>query len=308
MEVNSRVNRTWWWVAGVVAMLSVTGCSIYPAHPGQWPAGGWGDVLKFVSSVIDFFAKHLGGNYGISLLVVTVLVRLLILPLMIKQIRYQKVMQAVQPELQKIRQKYKGDAQKINEETMKLWQQRGINPMSGCFPVVVQLPVLYALFGAIEGNVRLNSSTFLGIFHLGSPDHLYILPLLAAATTYLSSRMVMNAQDPQQKIMLWVMPVFIFLIGARFPSGLALYWIYSNLFQTVQTYFVRVRPANTVAVLGTGPGGGDGTRESSKGGDKPSLNKQVSDNSDAATLPKGKQSGEGGKKGVHSATDGKKGK
>ncbi|WP_051322312.1 YidC/Oxa1 family membrane protein insertase [Alicyclobacillus contaminans] len=199
-------------------------------------------MLHFVSDIIDFFARHLWGNYGIALLIVTVIVRLLVLPLMVKQIRVSKMMQQMQPELQKIRAKYKGDTQKIQQETMKLYQEAGINPMAGCLPMLIQLPILYALFGAIEGNVGLYHYTFLSIFYLGKPDHYYILPLLAAVTTYLSSRVTMSGSDPQQRMMLLIMPVFIFLLGSRFPAGLALYWIYSNIFTTVQTYFIRVRP------------------------------------------------------------------
>lgn len=218
---------------------------MYPSRPGAWPGGIWGDALKFVSATIDFFAKYVGYNYGIALLIVTVLVRLIILPLMVKQIRYSKMMQELQPEIKRLRDKHKGDSKKIQEETMKLWQQNGVNPMAGCFPMIVQLPVLYALFGAIEGNIKLNNSTFLYIFHLGHPDHTYILPIIAAITTYFSSRVMMAGNDSQQKMMLFIMPVFIFLIGSRFAAGLALYWIYSNIFTTVQTYFIKVRPART---------------------------------------------------------------
>lgn len=235
----------------MAAVFSLTGCSMYPSHPGMWPQGPWGDVLKFVSGIIDFFARHLWGNYGIALLIVTVLVRLLILPLMVKQIRYSKVIQELQPRLRDIREKYKGDTRKIQEETMKLYQETGVNPMAGCLPMLVQLPVLYALFGAIEGNVALNHSTFLWIFQLGARDHYYILPVLAAATTYLSSRVMMTANDPQTRIMLYIMPVTVLLIGSRFASGLALYWIYSNLFTAIQSYFIRVRPAQ-VAAAGAG--------------------------------------------------------
>jgi YidC/Oxa1 family membrane protein insertase len=247
---KTRRNRAWQWVVGAVAMLSLSGCAMYPTHPGDWPQNAWGDILKAVSAVIDFFSKYTGGSYGVGLLIVTVLVRLLILPLMVRQIRFSKVMQQIQPEMQKLRERYKGDPQKAQEEMMKLYQKYGVNPMAGCLPMLIQLPILYALFGAIEGNPALNSSTFLGIFHLGQPDHYYILPLLAAITTYLSSKVMMTSSDPQQKMMLFIMPVFIFFIGSRFASGLALYWIYSNIFTTVQTYFIRVRPANAASTQG----------------------------------------------------------
>ena len=242
MESTSKSNRKWLWTAAITAMLSLSGCSMYPAHPNDWPGGPWGEILKFVSSAITFFAHLVGNNYGIALLIVTIIVRLLILPFAMKQIRYSKSLAALQPKMAAIKQKYKGDNKKIQEETMKLYQETGVNPMAGCFPTVIQLPILYALFGAIEGNAALNSSTFLGIFHLGQPDHTYILPALAAVTTYISSKMTMPGTDQQQKIMLFTMPVFIFFISTRFASGLALYWVYGNIFMAVQTYFTRVRP------------------------------------------------------------------
>jgi YidC/Oxa1 family membrane protein insertase len=242
LDLQETSNSKWLWGISGFLMLTLSGCSMYPRKPGEWPSGAWGDALQFVSRTIDFFAKHLWGNYGLALLVVTVIVRILVLPFMVKQIRLSKMMQQMQPELQKIRSKYKGDNRKIQEEIMKLYQETGVNPMAGCFPMLIQLPILYALFGAIEGNVGLFHSTFLGIFKLGQPDHYYILPLLAAITTYLSSRVTMASTDPQQKMMLFIMPVFIFLIGSRFPAGLALYWVYTNIFTAVQTYFIRVRP------------------------------------------------------------------
>lgn len=242
METKRKSQNAWLWTFSVLAIASLTGCGMYPSTPGKWPGGIWGQILQGVSSVIDFFAQHIGGSYGIALLIVTVLVRLLVLPLMVKQIRTSKMMQAVQPEIQKIRAKHKGDNRKIQEEMMKLYQTHGVNPMAGCLPTVIQLPVLYALYGAIDGNVKLHHSNFLGIFSLGQHDHTFILPIIAALTTFLSTRVMMAGQNQQQKMMMYIMPVFILVIGARLPSGLALYWIYTNLFTSIQTYFIRVRP------------------------------------------------------------------
>ncbi len=256
MRRESRSNRKWLFGLSGFLVLTLTGCGMYPKHPGVWPGGLWGTILQDVSKVIDFFANLIGVpsiKYGLALLIVTVLVRLIILPLFVKQIRHTKVMQEMQPEIQKIRAKYKGDNQKIQEETMKLWQQAGVNPMAGCFPMLIQLPILYALFGAIEGNVGLNHNTFLWIFHLGERDHTFILPILAAITTYFSSRVMMAGNDSQQKMMLFIMPVFILLLSSRFPSGLALYWVYTNIFTAIQGYFIKVRPANKQTVATAAP-------------------------------------------------------
>lgn len=261
MVAKKRKSSTLWlWAISGAAVMSLSGCEMYPAKPGAWPSGVWGDLLKFVSNVMNVVAHLFGNNYGISLIIVTILVRLVVLPLMVRQIRYQKMMQTMQPKIAKIREQHRGDSQKINEETMKLWQEHGINPAAGCLPMVIQLPILYALFGAIRGNPELNKYTFLWIFNLGQPDHYYILPVLAAVTTFLSSRVMMVGQDTkntQSRMMLFIMPVMVLVLGIRFPSGLALYWIVSNLFTAAQTYFIRVRPdtktAGAVAVAEVGP-------------------------------------------------------
>ncbi|QQE78951.1 YidC/Oxa1 family membrane protein insertase [Alicyclobacillus sp. SO9] len=261
MQSQTKKRSKWLWLSSIVLVFSLTGCgihSMYPAKPGVWPHNFWGSVLQVVSHSIDFFAHHLWGSYGLALLAVTVIVRIIVLPFFVKQMRHTRSMQAIQPEIQKIRAKYKGDNQKIQQETSKLWQQHGVNPMAGCFPMLIQMPVLYALFGAIEGNVPLNNSTFLGIFQLGTHDHTYILPIVAAITTYLSSRVMMTGNDSQQKMMLFIMPVFIFFIGSRMPAGLALYWIYTNVFTAAQGYFVKVRPVQTAAAAGTVAAGSSG--------------------------------------------------
>lgn len=315
-QMTKRTKRLWF--LSVAAVFSLTGCGMYPSKPGDWPSGSWawwGAVLKVVSGILDFFAHLMGGPYAyaLALLALTIIVRVIVLPLYLKQIKSTRAMQQLQPEVQKIRSKYKGDAQKIQEETTKLWQQYGVNPMAGCFPMLIQLPVLYALFGAIEGNKGLNASHFLwiqGSHTLATPDPYYILPILAGITTYLSSRVMMTTNDSSQKMMLYIMPVFIVLIGSRMAAGLALYWTYSNLFTAVQGYFVRVKPADAAAaaaVAGAPPGRGNKSGDSKVittkadtvkvGGGKPKTRKQVPTQrltNSAEDASKGKTSGEKG--------------
>lgn len=226
---------------------------MYPKQgSGEWPPNVWGSILHFVSDVIDFFAHHLGGSYGISILIVTILVRLIILPLFIRQLRYQRMMMELQPEMQKIRSKYKGDNQKIQQETMKLYQEAGTNPVAGCLPTLIQLPVLYALYGAIIGNKGIHQSIFLGVFDLGQHDPHFILPIIAGLTTFLSSYLTMRNQPAQQRAILFIMPLFIIFIGARLPAGLVLYWIYTNLFTALQTYVFMTRPMKKAKLAGAG--------------------------------------------------------
>lgn len=227
---------------------------MYPSKPGDWPPNVWGTVLHYVSDGIDFFARLFGNNYGLAILIVTIIVRLIILPLFIRQLRYQRMMMELQPEIKKIRAKNKGDNQKIQQETMKLYQEAGTNPAAGCLPTVIQLPVLYALYGAIMGNYGLHHSTFLGIFPLGQHDPHYILPVVAGITTFVSSWLTMKNSPQQQRSILFIMPLFIIFIGARLPSGLVLYWVYTNLFTALQTYVFLSRPNAARA------GGGNSTQ------------------------------------------------
>ncbi len=223
-------------------MVALTGCGLYPTKPGEWPKNAWGSILHGISDLMDYFAHLFGNDYGISILFMAILVRLVVLPLFLRQIRFQRAMVKLQPEIQKIRTKYKFDNQKMQEELMKLYQEAGMNPLAGCFPMLIQLPFLWAFYGAIIGNVGMRQSTFLGIFPLGHWDTHYILPVLAALSTLLSSWLSMQSQPVQQKSMLFVYPVMIFFFAFRLPGGLVLYWIYTNLLVAVQVYLFITLP------------------------------------------------------------------
>ncbi len=150
-------------------------------------------------------------------------------------------MQAIQPELQKIQKKYKDDPQKVQQETMRLFQENKVNPMAGCLPLIVQMPIFIALYNSIYYNPHLREHSFLWL-QLGKPDHLFILPALAAITTFLQTKMMssmnpMQQQGPMQ-FMLMVYPVLIFIMSYNFPSALPLYWVFSNLYTIGQNYFL----------------------------------------------------------------------
>jgi YidC/Oxa1 family membrane protein insertase len=226
----------------LLAVFSLTGCASTPGATLNRNTF-WGQIVGFVSDSIDFFARQVH-DYGLAILIVTVIIRILILPLMFKQLRYSKLMQEVQPEMQKIRENYKGNPQKMNEEMMKLYQKYKLNPVSGCLPILVQMPILIALYQAINTNIEIKKHVFLGLIPLGHPDHTFILPVLAALTTYIQQRMmIVNAQDPNQKMLLYIMPAMIFFFSYSFPAALSLYWVFSNLFTIAQTYFTKsLRP------------------------------------------------------------------
>lgn len=187
---------------------------------------------------LEWFAKLLFNIYGLSILVVTIILRLLILPLTVKQLKSSKAMQAIQPEMKKIQEKYRNNQQKMQEETMKLMQKHNVNPLAGCLPLLVQMPILIAFYQAIMRNAHISEASFLWL-QLGSPDPYYILPVVAGITTYLQQKLITVNTNPQMKAMLTIMPLFIVFVAINLPSALALYWVYGNLFTMVQSYFLR---------------------------------------------------------------------
>ena len=204
--------------------------------------GFWqSNVVLYFTLALDTFANWFNGEYGLSVLVMVLIVRTLILPLTLKQVRSSKAMQAIQPEVQKIREKYKDNPEKMQMETMKLFQENKVNPMAGCLPLLVQMPIFIALYHSIYYNGLLREHEFLWM-QLGEPDKLFILPVLAAATTYLQTKMMMKMNPSPQmgmmQFMLFVYPILIFVMSFQFPAALPLYWFYSNLYTIVQNYFL----------------------------------------------------------------------
>ncbi len=232
------------WAPLFFILVFLSGCtpSSY-SKPIDPVNGGWWDKVVYpVSVTLDWFADLLWGQYGLSIMIVTIIVRLIILPLSLKQYRSSKQMQAIQPELKKLKEKYKNDTKKQQEETMKLFQQHGVNPLAGCFPLIIQMPILIALYHAIIRDPEIKSSHFLWL-ELGAHDP-FVLPILAAITTFVQQK-IMSSQNPmnsQMKGLMYVFPVLIFIMARSFPSALPLYWVCGNLFMIVQTYFIYGRP------------------------------------------------------------------
>lgn len=226
-----------------IALMAV-GCSADPRNmPEVDPENGfWDKYLVYPLYVaLDWFADVLFDNYGLAILAVTIIIRLLVLPLTIKQLKSSKAMQALQPQMQKLREKYKDNQQKMQEEMMKLFQKHNINPMGGCLPLLVQMPILIAFYQAIMRNDHIREAIFLGMQLGESPSSFpaILLPVIAALTTYLQQKMMGANANPQMKMMMTIMPVMILFIAMTLPSALSLYWVYGNLFTLVQSYFLR---------------------------------------------------------------------
>ena len=188
------------------------------------------------------FIYKLVGNYGISLIILTVLVKLLLYPLYFKQIKSTASMSSLQPKMKAIQEKYKNDKEKMNEEMAKLSKNENFNPMGGCLPTLIQLPILWGLFTLLRNPIRYIADenmifavhqSFLWIKDLGQPD-LWILPIAAAVSTYISFAMtqqltgqneMMGGQGKSMNmIMKYFFPLSILWLARAYPAGLAIYW------------------------------------------------------------------------------------
>lgn len=265
MSLMKTKRGKWFLLLGImVLMIAVlSGCSPSSTvtHTTEDLKNGsfWqSNVVYYFATALDTFAKWFDGQYGLAVLVMVLIVRTLILPLTMKQVKSSRAMQAIQPELEKIKKKYKDTPEKVQQETMRLFQENKVNPMAGCLPLIVQMPIFIALYNSIYYNPDLRLHSFLWL-QLGKPDHLFILPLLAAATTFLQTRMMTKMNPVQQQgpmqFMMMVYPVLIFIMSYNFPSALPLYWFYSNLYTIIQNYFLyRNNDKTKLAVAGAGAG------------------------------------------------------
>ncbi|GIM28980.1 membrane protein insertase YidC [Clostridium polyendosporum] len=207
------------------------------------------------SFVLNVGVTHKGTSYVLAIFLLTLLVRLILLPLNIKQINSQAKMQEIQPQIKELQTKYKNDPQKSQAEMMKLYKENNVNPFSGCLPLIIQMPILFALYYVFMG-INVEGASFLWIKDLYAPDKFYILPILSAATTYLSSYlMTKNSNNTGQEntgmnmgSMNIGMAIMMGFFAINFRSALVLYWIMGNLIQVAQTYFLVVIPAKKKAL------------------------------------------------------------
>lgn len=244
--------RKWLILTASLAMLLLAGCAPvdHTTSTEDLLQGNFWErnVVYWFAVMLDTFAEWFNGSYGLSILLLTIIVRTLILPLTLKQYRSSKAMQAIQPEIKKIQEKYKNNPQKVQEETMKLFMQHQINPLAGCLPLLIQMPIFIALYNAIYWNPDIREYSFLGI-QLGlAPQQqgviAWSLPVIAAITTFIQSKMMpQQPNNPMQAILL-IFPVLIFVMALSFPAALPLYWVYSNIYTIIQNYFLYVRSSD----------------------------------------------------------------
>lgn len=181
-------------------------------------------------------------NYGVAIILLTASIKILMYPLTARQVKSMQKMRELGPRLKEIQEKHKGNNKEQQEEVAKVYKQAGINPLSGCLPMLIQMPFLTGIFYAIRDFHYISQPSFLWIRTLAGKDPFFILPILAALTTYVSSQQTVTEVSQQSKLMLVIMPLFIGFMAWRFPAGLGLYWVVSNVIQIIQQRFLyRVR-------------------------------------------------------------------
>ncbi len=212
-----------------------------------WYEKAFRSISLPILSLLKFFYMFIP-NYGVVIIVFSILVKIVVYPLTKKSYKSMKEMSRVQPLLAELREKYKSDPQRLNKETMKLYKEHGINPLGGCLPMLLQLPLLGALFIVFRSTIQLRGASFIPgwINDLSRPDTLFtlpfslplygdqfnLLPILMAGSMIMQSKMTM--QDPKQKAMVYIMPIFMLLLFNQFPSGLNLYYTLFNVLTIIQ--------------------------------------------------------------------------
>lgn len=190
------------------------------------------------------------GNWGWSIILLTLLVRMVVMPLHIMSFRSMKAMQKVQPLIQNLRERYKDDPMTLNREMMDLMKRHKVNPMGGCLPMLLQIPVFFALYRVFSESIELYQAPFIFWIHdLSAKDPFFVLPILMAAVMYLQQKMTPSTMDPAQAKVMQYMPLIFSLMMVSLPSALTLYMFVSTFFGILQQYlFLKDKPATAVAV------------------------------------------------------------
>ncbi len=224
--------------------------------------GGQERVLNFgmfgvVSEVLLWGMNRLYGvfhNYAAAIIVLTLIIKSLLWPVQNKATKEMRKMAALSPKMTELRAKYKDEPQKLNEEMMKMYREYGINPLSGCLPMVIQVPIFFGFYAMLGSAIELRNSSFLWVQDLSQPDTLFhimsfpvnILPLVMAGTMVWQMVISPKSGDAMQQRMFYFMPIIFLVFCYNYASALALYWTTQNLFSIVQLYLTRNQPLPTL--------------------------------------------------------------
>jgi YidC/Oxa1 family membrane protein insertase len=214
-------------------------------EPGFW------SLKLAVIEVLSFFYKYTK-SWGWSIVILTIFLKIILYPLMVKQTKSMHVMQKLQPQIKKLQEKYKDDSAKMNQEMMELYRKNNANPFGGCFPLLVQLPILFALFTALQESVEIKGASFFWLADLSLPDKnilipgtamaFPLLPLIIAVSMHYQQKSM--SADPNQAKMMAFMPVMMFFICQALPSGVLIYWLVSNVLSMWQQERIKASLEN----------------------------------------------------------------
>jgi len=226
----------------VSVVLLLTGCSEFKEPISSESEGFWNEYIVWpLVSVIKYFADFLG-SYAFGIIIVTIIIRLVILPLTIKQVQSSKKMQEIQPKMKELQKKYASkDAvtqQKYQQEMTALMQNSGVNPLAGCLPVVIQMPILIGFYHAISrmnATPTIDLGTFL-VFPLAEPS--IVLAVLAGLIQFVVLMTGPAMDNPQMKVMMYIMPLMIIGFGIALPAALSLYWVVGNIISVLQNLII----------------------------------------------------------------------
>ena len=214
-------------------------------------------IFGFVSEFLLWSMNGLHvllGNYAASIIVLTILIKSVLWPVQNKATKEMRKMASLSPKMTEMREKHKDNPQKLNEETMKLYKEYGVNPFSGCLPMLIQIPIFFGFYAMLGTAIELRNSSFFWVVDLSQPDtitHLLgfpinILPLLMAGTMVWQMIITPKTGDAMQQRIFYFMPIIFLVFCYNYASGLALYWTTQNLFSIVQLYFTRNQPLPTL--------------------------------------------------------------
>ncbi|MCY6372268.1 membrane protein insertase YidC [Clostridium ganghwense] len=212
--------------------------------------------FEYIHNLVHSIIPNPNLSYGLAIIIVTIIIRLLLFPLNYKQIRSTVKMNEIQPEMKKVQERYKNDPQRQQQEMMKLYKKHGVSPLGGCLPILLQWPILIALYAVFMNLPGIDGVKFLWINNLAASASMsdpatWILPVVSGATTYFSTVLMgtksgNNAQAKQMGTMNIGMSIFITWMSFRFTSALVLYWVTNNLFQIGQTLLMKNMEAKKV--------------------------------------------------------------
>jgi len=223
---------------------------------GWFIFGSW-SVVKAVAKPIFYVLRFINDythNYGVTIILLTMALKLLFVPLQYKSYKSMKQMQVIQPKVLAVQEKFKEDRDRLNKELIKLYRDHKVNPVGGCLPMVLQMPVFVALFNILYMTIDLRQAPFmLWITDLSVQDPYYVLPLIMGATMVIQQKITPTTMDPTQAKIMLMLPVFMTFLFINFPAGLVLYWLTNNVLTILQQvgtdrYMFRNKP-----LISTGP-------------------------------------------------------